>query len=103
MNTEFEVSMARSGLSFARNENGAYIDNATHYAFKGFKAGRTGWTPIDEAAKDGQEVDIWHPETGRITDCQWVENGKFFWQEYTDSRIHGATHYMPIADAPEVG
>ena len=58
------------------------------------------WLPIDEAAKGGRWVDVWHPSLGRMPDCTWCPAG-YFYQAYSGIKVFGATHYMPIPDAPE--
>jgi hypothetical protein len=53
--------------------------------------------PIESAPKDGTEIDLWHPELGRITGSQWDANLDL-WTILCHQ--HAPTHWMPIPDAP---
>lgn len=70
------------------------------------------WRPIETAPKDGTEVDLWCQNqstltTGgaRITDCHYHCDE---WLKYGDdaeigwTRVHNATHWMPIPGSPGV-
>lgn len=82
----------------------------------------SGWSPIDEAPKDGTIVDLWHEEFGRQADMYWGkpqhccgEYGKYCdsdWHSEPEGWVFsslnqvifedGYTHWMPIPTAPEV-
>lgn len=69
------------------------------------------WQPIESAPKDGTVIDLWCRAPGlsagpaRVPDC-WYSDGR--WWRYDNehgddqcrSRVHNATHWMPLPAPP---
>lgn len=78
------------------------------------------WQPIETAPKDGTEIDLWHEEFGRYSDCHWglPEHCCGEYGRYCDSDWHAMkegwimsilnelldadsfTHWMPLPAPP---
>ena len=73
------------------------------------------WLPIATAPRNGEEIDVWVPEKGRVTSVIWstagccpddfpdcVVRGPPTWVYRGWAReVKGPTHWMPIPGAPE--
>jgi len=53
------------------------------------------WLPIETAPKNGEVIDLWHEEYGRITDAWWDD----CWTP--TGTVDGYTHWMPQPNPPQ--
>lgn len=70
------------------------------------------WMPIETAPKDGTLVDLWCRAPGIFTrqgripecwfsgECWWRHDDSSFGDDQCRSRVHNATHWMPLPSPP---